>query len=100
MHPIIGGLSQVIFDYNNPYFIAYELNNGFDRKRIYGNVRADYKFTDNLSLMVRYAYNDSREVRETKISSGFDRERNGAYGVVNIDGVESNTDFLLSYTEN
>jgi len=87
------------FEYNNPYFVANEINNGFERKRIYGNIQGDYKFTDKLSLMARYAYNDSREVRETKISSGFNRERNGAYGLVTLDGVESNVDFLLSYKD-
>jgi len=87
------------FEYNNPYFVANEINNGFERKRIYGNIQGDYKFTDKLSLMARYAYNDSREVRETKISSGFNRERNGAYGLVTLNGVESNVDFLLSYKD-
>ncbi|WP_339840019.1 SusC/RagA family TonB-linked outer membrane protein [uncultured Maribacter sp.] len=87
------------FEFNNPYFVANEINNGFERKRLYGNVQGDYKFSDKLSLMLRYAYNDSHEVRETTISSGFNRERNGAYGIVNIDGVESNADFLLSYKD-
>jgi len=87
------------FEYNNPYFMAYEINNGFERKRLYGNFQADYAFSDKFSLMLRYAYNDSREVRETKISSGFSREPNGAYGLVNLDGVESNADFLLTYKD-
>ncbi|KKN94162.1 hypothetical protein LCGC14_0189860 [marine sediment metagenome] len=87
------------FEFNNPYFVANEINNGFERKRLYGNIQGDYKISDKLSLMLRYAYNDSHEVRETKISSGFNREINGAYGIVNIDGVESNADFLLSYKD-
>ncbi|MCK0189610.1 SusC/RagA family TonB-linked outer membrane protein [Arenibacter sp. F20364] len=87
------------FEYNNPYFMANEINNGFERKRLYGNFQADYAFSDKFSLMLRYAYNDSREVRETKISSGFSRETNGAYGLVNLDGVESNADFLLTYKD-
>ena len=93
------GDSPSDFEYNNPYFMAYEINNGFERKRLMGNIQADYKFTDKLSLMVRYAYNDSHEERETKISSGFSREMNGAYGLQNLNGVESNADFLLSYTD-
>ncbi|MEO9894110.1 SusC/RagA family TonB-linked outer membrane protein [Aurantibacter sp.] len=87
------------FEYNNPYFMAYEINNGFERKRLMGNIQADYQITDKLSLMARYAYNDSHEERETKISSGFSREMNGAYGLANINGVESNADFLLSYRD-
>jgi TonB-linked SusC/RagA family outer membrane protein len=82
---------------NNPYFLANEINNGFNRTRVFGNIKADWAITDNISVMARYNLNDYREVRETKISSGFDRERNGAYGLVNSSGIESNADFLLSY---
>ncbi len=85
------------FEFNNPYFIAHEINNGFERKRFFGNIKADWNITDNLSLMGRYTLNDFNEVRETKISSGFNREKNGAYGITNIDGIETNIDFLLSY---
>jgi len=85
------------FEFNNPYFLANEINNGFERKRLMGNIQADYQFTENLSLMARFAYNDTQEVRETKISSGFNEEPDGAYGISNINGVETNVDFLLSY---
>ncbi|MBM1105137.1 SusC/RagA family TonB-linked outer membrane protein [Aurantibacter crassamenti] len=87
------------FEYNNPYFMAYEINNGFERKRLMGNIQFDYKLSDKVSLMGRYAYNDSQEVRETTISSGFSREVNGYYGIANVGGVESNADFLLSYRD-
>lgn len=87
------------FSFNNPYFLANEINNGFERKRLMGNIQADYQFSEKLSFMLRYAYNDSHEVRETKISSGFNEELNGAYGISNISGVESNVDFLLSYRD-
>lgn len=86
------------FEFNNPYFIANEINNGFSRRRFFGNIRADWSILDNLNLMVRYTLNDSNEIRETKISSGFDREMNGAYGITNIYGLETNVDFLLAYT--
>jgi len=85
------------FEFNNPYFLANEINNGFSRTRVFGNLRADWSVTDNISVMVRYNLNNFRELRETSISSGFDREMNGAYGLVNSDGTETNTDFLLSY---
>jgi len=86
------------FELNNPYFLAYEINNGFNRKRFFGNVRADFTITEGLTFMARYTLNDSHEIRETKISSGFDREKNGAYGLTNIDGIETNIDFLLAYS--
>lgn len=84
--------------FNNPYFLANEINNGFNRKRFFGNIRADFTITDGLSLMARYTLNDSHEKRETKISSGYRKEKNGAYGITNIEGLETNVDFLLAYT--
>lgn len=87
------------FDYNNPYFLANEVNNGFERNRVFGNVKAEYQFNDKFTLMARYNYDETGETRETKISSGFRRERNGFYGVQNIKNQEINTDWLLSYND-
>ena len=42
-------------DYNNPYFLANEVNNSYDRDRFYGNLKADWQLTPELSLMGRYA---------------------------------------------
>ena len=83
----------------NPYFIANEVNNSFDRNRVFGNLRADWDFTDYLTLMVRYNYDDIKEVRETKITRGYTRERNGLYGIRNISRVESNAEALLSFNK-
>jgi len=82
----------------NPYYIANEVINGFKRNRIFGNVRADWDFTDYLTLMVRYNYDDVKENRETKITRGYTRERNGLYGIQNISRVESNLDALLTFS--
>ncbi len=98
--PYTWGDSPERFKHNNPYFIANEVNNGFDRNRIFGNVRADWEIIDNLSLMVRYNYDEVNEVRETKISKGYSKDINGAYGLTNIRHNESNADFLLSYKKN
>lgn len=87
------------FEFNNPYFLANEINNGFERKRLMANIQANYQFTDKLSLMARFAYNDSHEVRESTISSGYSDEINGAYGISNLNGTETNVDFLLTYQD-
>ena len=84
-------------EWNNPYYLANEVNNGFVRNRFYGNVRGDYKVTDEFSAMVRYNYDEINEQRETKISNGYTNEINGAYGITNILRKEINVDFLLTY---
>ncbi|MEQ6119451.1 SusC/RagA family TonB-linked outer membrane protein [Reichenbachiella sp. MALMAid0571] len=87
-------------NYNNPYFLANEVKNGFSRDRIIGNVKADLKITEDLSLMGRYSVDYYTEVRETKISPSYTREpNNGAYGLANSSNLEKNIDFLLTYTK-
>src|SRR5690606_38039491 len=43
------GLQQRVphLGYNNPYFLAYEVNNSFVRDRIYGNIKADWQITND-----------------------------------------------------
>ncbi len=96
------GLQQFSFapPYNNPYFLAYEVNNGFVRDRLYGNIKADWQITRDLSLMLRYGLDTYNEQRETKISHSYTDERNGAYGLIGIKHFESNADFLLTYKKN
>ncbi|NNE76557.1 MAG: SusC/RagA family TonB-linked outer membrane protein, partial [Pricia sp.] len=67
-------------EWNNPYFLANEVNNGFERNRLYGNVKADWQITDEFSAMVRYNFDEVNEIRETKMSNGYTGEINGAYG--------------------
>lgn len=82
---------------DNPYFLAYEVLNGFKRDRAFGNIKADWQILPELTLMLRGALDTHREQRETKIGNGYSRERNGGYGLVNLYNFESNLDFLLTY---
>lgn len=84
-------------EYNNPYFLAYEVNNGFIRDRVFGNVKADWKITPNLTLMGRYALDTYNETRETKMGNSYTNQPNGAYGISHIKQYERNADFLLTY---
>ncbi len=84
-------------EFNNPYFLANEVKNGYTRNRFYGNVKADWQITDGLSAMARYNFDESNEERETKISSGYTKESNGAYGITNMFRNEINIDYLLTY---
>src|SRR5690554_474091 len=84
-------------EYNNPYFLAHEVQNSFVRDRVFGNVKADWQINDNFSFMARYSLDTYKEKRESKIANSYTQEINGAYGIVNLDGFESNADFLATY---
>ncbi|MEO6284508.1 MAG: SusC/RagA family TonB-linked outer membrane protein [Dyadobacter sp.] len=90
-------LSQGPGDYNNPYFLAYEVNNSFVRDRVFGNLKADWQITPHLSLMGRYSLDTYREERETKIGNSYTNDSRGAYGVTNLSRFERNADFLATY---
>lgn len=87
--------------YENPYFLAYGINNSFERNRLIGNVSATWEITPELSIMGRYALNRTDEVRETKMDPGYSGEpNNGAYGIVTSGAMERNADFLATYKDN
>jgi TonB-linked SusC/RagA family outer membrane protein len=90
-------LSQAPGDYNNPYFLAYEVNNSFVRDRLFGNIKAEYQITPQISFMARYALDTYNEQRETKIGNSYTGEPRGAYGIVNLKRYERNADFLATY---
>jgi TonB-linked SusC/RagA family outer membrane protein len=89
--------SQAIGNYNNPYFIANEINNGFSRDRLFGNVKADWQITKDLSFMGRYALDTYQERRETTMANSYTGEPRGFYGIRNLGRYERNADFLLTY---
>jgi len=84
-------------EYNNPYFLAYEVNNGFVRDRVFGNIKGEWKLTPELTLMGRYALDTYQETRETKMANSYTNQPRGAYGISNIKQYERNADFLLTY---
>ncbi|WP_254411997.1 SusC/RagA family TonB-linked outer membrane protein [Dyadobacter diqingensis] len=83
--------------FNNPYFLAHEVNNSFVRDRVFGNVKGEWQITPDLSIFGRYALDTYQEKRETKIANSYTAEPNGAYGLINIATFESNADFLATY---
>ncbi|PZX54690.1 TonB-linked SusC/RagA family outer membrane protein [Algoriphagus ratkowskyi] len=84
---------------DNPYFIAYGMENGFVRDRIYGNVALDYKVSEALNFRVRYLLDRSDENQETKIPYSYSRMARGGYYVTDILRQESNADFLASWNK-
>ena len=86
--------------YDNPYFLANEVSNSYDRDRMFGNLKAVWQITPAISLMGRYSIDSYNEKRETKISPSYTREpNNGSYGIVDINSYERNADFLATYTK-
>ncbi|MCB0687604.1 MAG: SusC/RagA family TonB-linked outer membrane protein, partial [Saprospiraceae bacterium] len=86
--------------YDNPYFLANEVLNSFDRNRIFGNLKATLQLTPKIVLMGRYSLDRYNEKRETKIAPSYTREtNNGAYGIANIENFERNIDALATYSE-
>jgi TonB-linked SusC/RagA family outer membrane protein len=83
--------------YNNPYFLANEVNNSFNRDRLFGNLKLDYQISPSFSLMGRYALDRFTEQRELKIANSYTNDPRGAYGNINIENMESNADFLATY---
>lgn len=90
-------LSQAPGDYNNPYFLAYEVNNGFVRDRLFGNLKAEWQITPEFSFMGRYGLDTYDEQREVKIAKSYTGEPNGAYGIIGMKRYERNADFLATY---
>jgi len=91
--------SQNPDEYNNPYFLAYEVNNAFKRDRVFGNIRADWQITPDISLMGRYALDLYHENRETKVPYSYTNDPRGAYGISNLSRMDQNIDFLASYNK-
>ncbi len=84
---------------NNPYFLANEVNNGFQRDRLYGNIKLDYQITPDLKFFARYALDTFHEFRDTKIAKSYTKEPKGLYGLFNMYRRENNTDFLFTYNK-
>ena len=94
-------IARVSGNHENPYFLAYDVNNSFNRYRIYGNIVANWEISPVLNVMGRFTMNKIDEVRETKMAPGYTKEpNNGAYGIVNSNGLERNIDILGTYKNN
>ncbi|MFN2430331.1 MAG: SusC/RagA family TonB-linked outer membrane protein, partial [Cryomorphaceae bacterium] len=81
----------------NPYLTLFENTNSFDKKRVFGNISANYGFTQNLSLRLRSGvdtYADQREFRRafSTISKPF-----GSFRRDDLNFLEINKDVLLTY---
>ncbi|MCK5815913.1 MAG: hypothetical protein KAH07_08210, partial [Flavobacteriaceae bacterium] len=91
---------RVSDSHENPYFIANEVNNSFNRYRLYGNLTANWEISSSFSIMGRVTLNKSDQIYETKIAPGYSREpNNGYYSIASSEGLERNIDFLATYNK-
>ena len=87
-------------NHENPYFLAYEVDNGFERTRIFGNVQAEWRITDEFKFKARYLHDQTDGRRETKIPPGYTREpNNGSYSLATSTSFERNIDVLGTYSK-
>lgn len=101
--PGLENLRHYSFNYtyfDNPYFILYENRNSFDRDRLFGNIVANYQFTDKLYLTLRSGMDYSNEAREFRRAYSTNRFANGGYAEGQVLFREINTDALLTYEQN
>lgn len=84
--------------HENPYMLAYDVNNSFNRYQVFGNVMATWDISSKFTLMGRMTLNKMDETRETKIGPGYTQEpNNGAYGIAGSNSLERNMDVLATF---
>ncbi|MES2417694.1 MAG: SusC/RagA family TonB-linked outer membrane protein [Bacteroidota bacterium] len=83
----------------SPYAISEQYLNKQRRNGVLGSVQATYKFTDELSLLLRSSIDYNKDNRDTQ--RPFDASGNkfaqGSYREQDINSYEINADFLLKY---
>jgi TonB-linked SusC/RagA family outer membrane protein len=86
----------------SPYAISEQYLNKQRRNGALGSVQANYKFTKELSLLVRASVDFNHDIRETNRpwnSAGL-KFVHGSYRTQDIDSYEVNADFLFRYDKN
>jgi len=82
---------------DNPYFVANELTNAYNRHHVTGNVQLTMELAKGLTLMGRTGLDWYTETDESKRAVSAVQNPYGAYYFGNLFGSEQNTDFLLTY---
>lgn len=85
---------------DNPYMQANEVLNAMKRNGFIGTVDAQYKFNDLFSLQVRTSMDFQYDQRVQRRPFDTYKYNYGYYREYNIFTQETNSDFLLSYTNN
>lgn len=86
--------------YNNPYFVANELLNGYKRNNSFGQVTFDYKIADNFSVKFRNGFNQYNSVADTRepysyVAYSYISKGNYSTDLANY--FDINSDLILNY---
>ncbi len=84
---------------DNPFFIANENINAFEKRRVFGKIASTYEFSEALSLMLRIGTDQSDDLRTARRPISSHRYQNGMYREQSISFREINADFLLKYNK-
>lgn len=86
--------------YNNPYFIANQLLNGYRKNNSFGQVTFDYRLTDDFSVKFRNGFNQyssNSELKEPYSYIAYDYISRGNYSTDVGNYFDINTDLILNY---
>lgn len=86
--------------YNNPYFVANELLNGYKRNNNFGQVTFDYQFSKDFTAKLRTGFNQfsvDRDVKEPYSYIAYSYISRGNYSVTNSTYFDLTTDLILNY---
>jgi TonB-linked SusC/RagA family outer membrane protein len=84
---------------DNPFLDMYEMLNKMNKHGFIGNVSANYQISDKLDLMVRTGLDMSFEYRSQQRPFSMTKYPRGMFREQNVFSYESNTDFLLNYSD-
>ena len=86
--------------YNNPYFVANELLNGYRKNNMFGQVTFDYQLGRDLSLKFRNGFNQysiDQDNKEPYSYIAYSYISKGNYSVTNTNYIDINSDLILNY---
>ncbi|SDZ47840.1 TonB-linked outer membrane protein, SusC/RagA family [Rhodonellum ikkaensis] len=86
--------------YNNPYFQAYEYQRGYYKDNTFGQVKLDYKVSDDLMVTIRSGMNLyalDRTDKEPKSYVKYGRVSRGNFYIYNSAQINMNTDLIINY---
>jgi TonB-linked SusC/RagA family outer membrane protein len=84
---------------DNPYLDMYEMLNKMNKHGVIGTVSATYEISEKLNLMIRSGLDMSFEYRSQQRPYSMTKYPRGMFREQNVFSYESNSDFLLTYSD-
>lgn len=86
--------------YNNPYFVANQLLNGYYKDNSFGEVTFDYQFGNGLSVKLRNGFNEyaeDQDYREPYSYIAYSYISQGNYSITKANYFDITSDLILNY---